>query len=145
MDAQPLLPWAPAAEAPTPMARRPCYLLPMVTCPCAPPLPNRSLFSAREHLPAISLPIAEHSSMVTSRVVGQPSFPCERPLCSAPSPQQQALDFCTPTRNCAVPTQGVVLVFGQPHAASSICAVDRLHVSLRRIYAALAHRRRNPC
>jgi hypothetical protein len=87
MDAQPLLPWAPVAEAPTPMARHPCYLLPMVTCPCAPPLPSRSLFSAREHLPAISLPMAEHSSMATSRVVGQPSFPCERLLCSAPSPQ----------------------------------------------------------
>jgi hypothetical protein len=50
-----------------------------------------------EHLPAIFPPMAKHSSMAPSRVVGQPPFPYKRPLCSAPPPQTLSpLPRCSP-------------------------------------------------
>ncbi|XP_023156819.1 uncharacterized protein [Zea mays] len=66
-------------------------------------------------------------------------------LCSAPSSQQQAPDFCTPTWGCAVPTQGAAWVLDSPTLRRRSARFDCLRVSLHRICAAPTCHRGNPC
>jgi hypothetical protein len=99
-------------------------LFPWAPPPCSFPLPAPRNCSSSSFSPA--------------------SNPLQVTLCSAPSSQQQAPDFCTPTWGCAVPTQGVAWVLDSPTLRRRSARFDCLRVSLRRICAAPTCHRGNP-